>query len=110
MDRGVIQRHLCDVLRDIQVESGQTVPELGDDTVPNVDLPGFDSLAGVDASVRLSERMGVEVDLIPFKSPKTGKDMSIKEIVAALAGEHGSKKSRRTRRKGPGESAEGGAT
>ena len=84
-----IRRHVCAVLSAIQIDSGLENPPLTDDTKPLTDLPGFDSLAAVDAEVRLSEALGVEVDHVPFKSPVTGQEQTIGEIVAQLAGKYG---------------------
>lgn len=85
ISRDEIRRHVCDVLSAIQIDSGLENPTLSDDTKPLCDIPGFDSLATVDAEVRLSEALGVELDHLPFISPITGKEQSIGEIVAHLA-------------------------
>ena len=84
-----IRRHVCAVLSAIQTDSGLENPSLTDDTKPLSDLPGFDSLATVDAEVRLSEALGVELDHLPFRSPVTGKGQTIQEIVAHLAEKYG---------------------
>jgi acyl carrier protein len=89
MSRDDIRRHVCVVLSAIQTDSGMESPSLTDDTKPLGDLPGFDSLATVDAEVRLSEVLGVELDHLPFKSPVTGKEQTIGEIVAQLADKYG---------------------
>jgi len=85
MTRDDIRRDVCAVLSAIQTDSGLEIPVLSDDTKPLCDIPGFDSLATVDAEVRLSEVLGVELDRLPFISPLTGKEQSIGEIVAYLA-------------------------
>ena len=84
-----IRRHVCSVLTAIQADSGMETPSLTDDTSPLIDLPGFDSLATVDAEARLSEAMGVELDRVQFWSPTTGKEQTIGEIVAQLAKRYG---------------------
>jgi acyl carrier protein len=84
-----IRRHICAVLSAIQTDSGLETPSLTDETKPLGDLLGFDSLATVDAEVRLSEALGVELDHVPFKSPVTGKEQTIGEIVAQLADKYG---------------------
>ncbi len=84
-----IREHLCAVLRAIQADSGHDSPRLSDQTVPLADLKDFDSLACVDAEVRLTERLGVEVEKVPFKSPETGREQSIAQIVAHLTTTYG---------------------
>ena len=85
MSKDDIRQHVCAVLCAIQTDSGLENPSLTDDTKPLTDLPGFDSLATVDAEVRLSEALGVELDHVPFKSPVNGEEQTIGEIVAQLA-------------------------
>jgi len=82
--RDDIRRHVCAVIAAIQTDSGLASPTLTDDVKP-LDLPGFDSLAMVDAEVRLSQVCGIELDHVPFKSTVTGQDQTIAEIVAQLA-------------------------
>lgn len=89
LSREDIRRHVCAVLTAIQTDSGLESPSLTDDTKP-FDLPGFDSLATVDAEVRLSEALGVELDHLPFVSPVTGKQQTIGEIVSHLSNKYGS--------------------
>jgi acyl carrier protein len=84
-----IKRHFCAVLSEVQTDSGKDAPSLNDDTVPLTDLPDLDSLSRVDATVRLSERIGIEIKEIPFEDPKTGKEYSIQEIVALLEKAYG---------------------
>jgi hypothetical protein len=86
LSRDDIRSHLCAVIADIQVEAGWVPPALSDQVKPMSDLAGFDSLCGVDAEVRLSERLGVEIKQIPFKS--RGRDQSIGEIVDGLCTLH----------------------
>ena len=89
MSKDDICRQVCAVLSAIQTDSGLENPALTDDTKPLTDLPGFDSLAAVDAEVRLSDALGVELDHIPFKSALDGKEQTIGEIVAQLTEKYG---------------------
>ncbi len=84
-----IRQRLCAVLSAIQSDSGLAAPALSDSTRPLTDLPGFDSLAAVDAEVRLSEALGVDLEHIPFKSDTTGNQLTIAEIVAHLVEKYG---------------------
>jgi acyl carrier protein len=86
-----IRKLLCDVLAAIQADSGHPPPVLSDDTVPLADLSDFDSLACVDAEVRLSKVLGIEVEKIPFKSLETGREQTVREIVAHLSSEYGAR-------------------
>jgi acyl carrier protein len=85
MSRDDIRGHVYAVLSAIQTDSGLERPSLTDDTKPLGGLPDFDSLATVDAEVRLSEALGVELDHVPFVSPVTLQAQTIGEIVAHLA-------------------------
>lgn len=82
MDHSRVRAHLCQVLSDIQLEAGEECPELHDGTIPLDHLPGFDSLAGLDAEVRMSEALGIEIQSIPFR--KDGKGLSLGEICTEL--------------------------
>ena len=91
MTKEELSKHICDVLTSIQKDSGQPVPALSDKTIPLAELIEFDSLACVDAEVRLSERLGVDIEKLPFKSVKTGQEQSIREIVDYVSETYGAK-------------------
>jgi hypothetical protein len=86
-----IRRHLCEVLAAIQRDSGQPAPVLSDDTIPLSDLVEFDSLACVDAEVRLSKLLNVEIEKLPFKSMETGREQSVRQIVDYLSATYGTR-------------------
>ena len=58
MDKQHIQQVLIEVLTEIQTNSGLPVIEIDEDTRPIGDLPGFDSLTGIEATVELTHRLG----------------------------------------------------
>src|SRR5437867_13179310 len=84
-----MKEHLFAVLQAIQADSGHQPPPLSDQTVPLAELKDFDSLACVDVEVRLTDRLGVEIEKIPFKSPETGREQNIAQIVAHLTAAYG---------------------
>ncbi len=84
MTRDELRKRFLDVLSKVQRDSDAPCPPLADETIPFRDLPGFDSLSGADAEDRLSTELGVDVDSIPFKSPKGGREQTIGEIVDFL--------------------------
>jgi len=91
MTKEEISKHIFDVLTAIQKDSGQPVPVLSDKTIPLAELIEFDSLACVDAEVRLSERLGVDIEKLPFKSVTTGREQSIHDIVDYVSATYGKK-------------------
>jgi acyl carrier protein len=82
--RNMIRKTLVETISDIQREAKRKVPPLTDDTVPFDDVPGFDSVSGVEAAVLFSERMEVEIDEIKFVSSNTGKRMPVRDIVELI--------------------------
>src|SRR5688572_3791600 len=78
-----IEEKVRSVLAAIQADSGQLCPVISESTTPLTDLPGFDSLACVDAEVRLSSALGVELDHVVL-SP-TGTKRTVREIVAKVS-------------------------
>lgn len=90
-----VRGHLCSAIRAVQVDSGHPAPELTDRTFPLAALPGFDSLAAVDAAVRLSALMGVEIDAIPLLNEAGDRQLCIGEIVTALSAKYVKRAERR---------------
>lgn len=82
MDKLELKERLLQVLSEIQSDAGQDCPDLTDKIVPLKDLPGFDSLAGVEAEDRLSQLVGRNIDRIDFV--RDGRELTIKEIVDDL--------------------------
>ncbi len=84
-----MKKNLFAVLQAIQADSGHEPPPLSDKTVPLAELKDFDSMACVDVEVRLTDLLGVAIEKIPFKSPETGHEQTIAQIVAHLTAVYG---------------------
>jgi hypothetical protein len=85
---------LLDAIADTQRRSGREVQPITEDTIPLLDLVGFDSHNGVEVEVLLSIRLGIEIEKVPFLSGKRGsKELKVREIVSALATKYGHKPS-----------------
>lgn len=72
------------VLGEVQAASNFACPEITDSLVPLRDLQGFDSLSGVDAEVRLSQKLGFEIVDLPFKSLQDGHELSVSELTSLV--------------------------
>jgi acyl carrier protein len=57
MDRQAIVQQVIQVLQEVQSRSGHEPVEIGEDICPLKDLPGFDSLTSVEATVELARRL-----------------------------------------------------
>jgi acyl carrier protein len=55
-------QHVCEVLAEVQGLSGYPAPTLTLDSKPIGDLPGFDSLSSIEATVLLEQKLGRELD------------------------------------------------
>jgi hypothetical protein len=99
-----IRAHLIESLLEVQRQSGREVPSLGDDSVPFDDLPGFDSINGVEAEVLLSERLAVDLKHLPFLD-EGDRHLTVGEIARAVAAEIGAQL-QRSRVSDPGGSEE----
>lgn len=60
MNKFEVIRQVIEVLGDIQRISGRNVVTLDEGTRPIGDLPGFDSLNGVEATLRIEQRLGIQ--------------------------------------------------
>lgn len=88
--RGMLTSILLDSIADTQKNSGREVQPMTEETVPLLDLDGFDSLNGVEVEVLLSIKVGIEIEKVPFRVGKKGsKELKVKEIVSALARKYG---------------------
>lgn len=59
MNRKEIVDSLSEILIEFQEDVTNDVADIDEDTRPIGDLPGFDSLAGIDATVHCVERFGL---------------------------------------------------
>ena len=58
-----VQKAIIEVLREIQTISGREVVPMNSSTCPIGDLPGFDSLNGIEATLQISEKLGYDFSL-----------------------------------------------
>lgn len=85
MEKEEIKRVLVEVLTEVQKNSGHPTVEIDDDTGPIGDLPGFDSLTGIEATVELGRRLGREINLENiFVNEKGNRALRVSEIAAQL--------------------------
>ncbi|MDZ4849709.1 MAG: hypothetical protein SGI77_10470 [Pirellulaceae bacterium] len=81
MNRDEVIGMLQDVLQSIQQNSGRLAPPIQQGTCPIGDLSGFDSLNGVEATVELTDRLGVEFSGVSLFVNEMGtKALTISEI------------------------------
>jgi acyl carrier protein len=86
MEKADIQKTICDVVRQIQIDSGRLNSALSSDSCPIGDLDGFDSLSGVEATVDLSEKLGIDLPGVSvFINESGSKVLTIAEIAAKIA-------------------------
>ena len=71
----------------VQEVSGRSIGGIGASTRPVSDVEGFDSLSGVEATVLLSESLGVALpeDYNPFVSKDGKRALSVGEIASSLS-------------------------
>lgn len=93
MDRQQIVAKVVQTLTQIQEVSGRSSAGIGVSTCPVRDVEGFDSLSGVEATVMLSESLGIALpdDYNPFISDDGERALSIGEIAENLGTYVGSK-------------------
>lgn len=86
MTKAHIKTVLVEVLREVQEISGRACPTLGDTSRPIGDLEGFDSLAGVETTVLLEERLGRDLGVESLFVSATGtRALKLTEIVDVIA-------------------------
>lgn len=84
MKQELVRQSVIEAILDIQRESGWPAQAIGGQTCPITDLPGFDSLNCVEATMLVSERLGVEIEILPLINRTSRKALSINEIAAAI--------------------------
>lgn len=81
MDKSEAVKIVCEVLAEIQSISGRAPTEMSGSTCPIGDLADFDSLNGVEATVALSRRVGVDLpDINAFVNKEGTKPRTVSEI------------------------------
>ena len=78
-------RIVTDVLAEIQSISGRVQEPIREDTRPIGDLDQFDSLNGVEATVELSDRLGVDLGVVnAFVNEDAAKALTVSEIADGI--------------------------
>ena len=89
MNHAEVVSVLLDVLTSIQQNSGRDIAAISGDTCPVGDLDGFDSLNGVEATVELADRLGIEISgTSVFVNESGTKALSVTEVAERLTAEH----------------------
>jgi acyl carrier protein len=82
LDNQTVRAALVAVLRQVQETSGRPCPAIVDTTKPIGDLPGFDSLLAVEATVLLEQKLGCTLaNGTPFISESGTRALRINAIV-----------------------------
>lgn len=89
MNHAEVVSVLRDVLTSIQQKSGRDIDVISGETCPIGDLDGFDSLNGVEATVELADRLGIEISgASVFVNESGTKALSVTEVAERLNAEH----------------------
>lgn len=89
MNHAEVLSVLLDVLTSIQQNSGRDIAAISGDTCPVGDLDGFDSLNGVEATVELADRLGIEISgTSVFVNESGTKALSVTEVAERLTAEN----------------------
>jgi hypothetical protein len=90
--RSIFIQALFDSIAETQKDSGRDVQPMTEDTVPLLDLTGFDSHNGLEVEIQMSIRLGIEIENLPLHAGKRGtRELKIREIVDALVNKYGKK-------------------
>ena len=85
-------RIVTEVLTDIQAISGRNPTQISESTCPIGDLEQFDSLNGVEATVELSDRLGIDLPGInAFVNESGTKALTVSEIADGICNLTGGK-------------------
>ena len=80
-----IEKLLIDVACDVQKMSGREVVNLTSESRPLLDMPGFDSLNGVEATVDALNRLKLDLDFIDIFVDEE-KALTIREAATRILG------------------------
>jgi hypothetical protein len=90
MTKAEIEQTLVDLLKELQVTTGECACVVTAATVPLRDLSFFDSLLALETTVVLEERLGAAWDQDSVFTEKDGaRPLTIAEIAARLAANSG---------------------
>lgn len=84
MERENVLQRLLELLRKIQERSGEVPVALTEDSVPLRDLPKFDSLLALEASVEIETELGFVGEDNLFFDDRTKRLLSVAEVVDRL--------------------------
>lgn len=84
MDKNEVMDKVADAINQIQETSGRTVAEISPNTRPFTDVAGFDSLNGIEATVILSDSLGVNLPDSVFTPKEGNQNLSVSEIADSL--------------------------
>ena len=92
MEKQEIVTTVVQTVVQVQMISGRPSDGIGASTRPLRDVEGFDSLSGLEATVMLSESLGVDLpnDCNPFISKDGNRALSVNEIADAICTHIGS--------------------
>jgi acyl carrier protein len=83
---------LCETLAELQNMGGREPVQISATTCPIGDLPDFDSLNGVEASVALEGRLGVQLNGVNiFVNESGSRALTISEVAKRICVGNGSK-------------------
>ena len=86
MNRDEVVNVLLDVLSTIQQNSGRNCVSINENMCPIGNLDGFDSLNGVEATVELVDRLGVEISGVSIFVNESGTNaLSVSQVVERLS-------------------------
>jgi hypothetical protein len=84
MDRQQVQDLLIGVLMQIQVDGGHPLVDMTEDTCPLVDIPGFDSLTAIEATVELGGRLERDIPAENIFNSEDNRLLCLREITERL--------------------------
>ena len=87
MDKATVLQEVVQAVAQVQEVSGRPTAGIGPSTRPVGGVDGFDSLSGVEATVMLSDSLGVDLpdDYNPFISNDGKRALSVGEIADNLS-------------------------
>ena len=89
MNHAEVVSVLLDVLTSIQQNSGRDMTAISGNNCPIGDLDGFDSLNGVEATVELADRLGIDISgTSVFVNDLGTKALSVTEVAERLIAAH----------------------
>jgi hypothetical protein len=75
---------VVETLRSIQEMSGKEVDDINEDTVPKGQLPGFDSLTGIEFTMMVGTHIPLPKTVMLCVSDDGKKALSVRQIVSRL--------------------------